>query len=165
MKKGLTPEDRALWELISQGIQPLKKVQKVEPVLKPASKPFVESFSKEALPYPPTSSSHYQLVKTESRQLKNISLDAKLDLHGYSVLQAEKILSRFIVESQQLGRRWVLIVTGKGLHSSEGIERGTLKKFTHEWLEQNLHLIISFTEAKPQHGGRGALYVKIRRIK
>jgi DNA-nicking Smr family endonuclease len=164
MKKGLTPEDKALWEFIKQDVQPLKKTQKILPSSKPDIKPFAKPIFRKSSPLSPTPS-HYELAKTEPRQIKNITLDAKLDLHGYSVSQAEKILNHFIIESQKLGRRWVLIVTGKGLHSSEGIEKGTLKKFTHEWLMQNLHLIISFIEAKSHHGGSGALYVKIRRIK
>lgn len=167
MKKGLTFEDKALWELISQTVQPLKSVRKILPVQVEKPKLFINT------PLPSISASFpsssrtpcYQLIKIDSKEIKNIVISAKLDLHGYTIPQAEKRLENFIIQNQALDCRWVIVVTGKGLHSSQEKDIGPLKKFTQEWLTSHPHLILGFRETKLQHGGTGALYVKIRRIK
>lgn len=42
---------------------------------------------------------------------------AELDLHGLTSIQAAEQTERFVRESRQRGRRTVLIITGRGLHS------------------------------------------------
>ena len=165
MKDHLTPEDRALWDLFGKGVERLKKPKA----------DFVP------LPVPPRSSrvsqkknplithiqkprrSNYKLTPLEPRQLKRIVIDGHLDLHGHKLEQAEVALHKFMITSQKMSRQWVLIISGKGLHSAEG--RGTLKRFVQEWFHQNAHLVIGFTQAKTQHGGMGAFYVKVRRLR
>ena len=41
----------------------------------------------------------------------------KLDLHGFSLIEANKIVEKFIIESFNSGYKKLLIVTGKGLRS------------------------------------------------
>ena len=50
---------------------------------------------------------------------KNIEINKvkKLDLHGYSLNEANKIVKNFIIKSFNNGYKKILIVTGKGLRS------------------------------------------------
>ena len=41
----------------------------------------------------------------------------KLDLHGFSLNDANKIVRKFIIDSSNIGCKKVLIITGKGLRS------------------------------------------------
>ena len=61
----------------------------------------------------------------------------------------------------------VLVITGKGKPADEGRsgERGVLRRMVPHWLAApDLRtIVVGFEEAAPNHGGGGALYVRIRR--
>jgi len=86
------------------------------------------------------------------------AIDAELDLHGYTQAEAKELLYEFLDEAQDCGYRRVRIVTGKGLHSPDGI--GIIKELTETILAQAGH---RFVEAKQGDGGSGALIVTIRK--
>lgn len=85
-------------------------------------------------------------------------IDAELDLHGYTQAEAKELLYEFLDEAQDYGYRRVRIVTGKGLHSPDGI--GVIKELTETILTQAGH---RFVEAKLNEGGSGALIVTLTR--
>lgn len=90
---------------------------------------------------------------------------ARLDLHGMTVEAAHGALSRFIHESSALGRRCVLVVTGKGRGEHGGRGAGVLRRDTPRWLTVSplAEQVVGVFEAHPRHGGGGALYVYIRK--
>lgn len=92
-----------------------------------------------------------------------IQVDGTLDLHGYGSDLARQSLERYLVASQELGRRCVLIITGKGLRVEGG--RGVLRASVPQWLNQppNRDRVLAFAYASSTHGGMGALYVLLRR--
>ncbi len=63
-----------------------------------------------------------------------------------------------------LGKRMVLVITGKGITASKS---GVLKESVPRWLnEPSLRRhVLAFDYAEPQHGGEGALYVLLKRKK
>lgn len=87
------------------------------------------------------------------------TLQGELDLHGLNREQARKVLSGFLHDNLQRGRRCVRIIHGKGL-GSPGREP-VLKKLSRHWLSQREE-ILAYCEAKPQDGGGGALVVLLR---
>ncbi len=91
-----------------------------------------------------------------------ISIDSKIDLHGMTQAEAYSRLYRFIEMAHAMGRRTILVVTGKGV-KGEGI----LKAMVPRWLsEPSFRLMVSaYNEAHVSHGGSGALYVRIRKKK
>ena len=58
-------------------------------------------------------------VKKEDLAEQNIEMNMikKLDLHGFSLIEANKKVKKFIIESFDNGYKKLLIVTGKGLRS------------------------------------------------
>jgi DNA-nicking Smr family endonuclease len=89
-----------------------------------------------------------------------VTIDARLDLHGRTQDHAHRALGRFLGEAQARGERTALVVTGKGLTSG-----GLLRQMVPRWLNErgNRERVVAFCLAQPRHGGSGALYVLLRR--
>lgn len=108
-----------------------------------------------------------------------MEIDARLDLHGKTKAQAHRILKSFISNAQARGHRTVLVITGKGgeglarhtLHSHDVVhtpERtGILMREVPQWLNEPdfANMVVGYQPAHPKHGGGGALYIRIRRIR
>lgn len=90
-------------------------------------------------------------------------IEARLDLHGYTAEDARVLLGRFIDASVGEGRRVVLVVHGKGLHSKDQVP--VLKERMKRWLTRSgpARNVLAFTSALPVDGGLGAVYVLLRR--
>ena len=91
-----------------------------------------------------------------------LPIDARIDLHGMTAAAAQRNLTAFLRSSQALGRRAVLVITGRGL-DPENVGRGVLKRETPGWLAALPDVVAGYGEADRRHGGAGALYVRIRR--
>jgi DNA-nicking Smr family endonuclease len=102
------------------------------------------------------------LPKRVFRDLRGgrFTIEAELDLHGLSTLNAKRELREFIVHSakQQLG--CVRVIHGKGRRSgpSGPILKGAVQHWLAQWEE-----VLAFVSAQPRDGGSGALYVLLRR--
>ncbi len=86
-------------------------------------------------------------------------IEGRIDLHGMTQAQAHARLLRFLETSFQLGRRTILVITGKGVRGE-----GILKQAVPRWLsEPEFRKYTSgYHEAHITHGGNGALYVRLR---
>ena len=92
----------------------------------------------------------------------DFSIQAHIDLHGFSVSEARDIFESFIKEAVNTGKRAVLVIHGRGLSSpAEPI----LKSKVKEWLTRSLwrKWVIAFSSARLCDGGAGATYVLLRR--
>lgn len=85
-----------------------------------------------------------------------------LDLHGLTVDEAEREITKFILEARERGLVFVRIITGKGVNSVGGSSK--LRPLTTRLLNHMIsgHLVRDFRSADLQHGGFGALYVYIK---
>jgi DNA-nicking Smr family endonuclease len=104
----------------------------------------------------------------DRRLLKKLRLglfavQAHLDLHGKTRVEARDAVEGFVVESRQRGRRCVLIVHGRGLNSKDQIP--VLKEGLKVWLARGriARSVLAFCSARPVDGGTGAVYVLLRR--
>lgn len=90
------------------------------------------------------------------------TIEARLDLHGMTQAEAHRELIGFVVASHEVGRRCVLVITGRGL-GPDG--PGVLKSAVPRWLEEAglRRRILAVAAAQPRHGGAGALYLLLRR--
>jgi DNA-nicking Smr family endonuclease len=89
-------------------------------------------------------------------------IEARLDLHGMTQDQAHRALDGFLTHHRKLGARCVLVITGKG-----GPDGGILRQAVPRWLNEgaNRRHILAFSEAQAKHGGGGALYVLLKRVR
>jgi len=98
----------------------------------------------------------------------------KIDLHGYSIEEANKTIEQFIEKCFDESVTKLIVITGKGLRS-KSIENpylskdlSILKYSVPEFIETNTNLIkmiIEITDAKIEDGGSGAFYVYLKNKK
>jgi DNA-nicking Smr family endonuclease len=89
--------------------------------------------------------------------------EARCDLHGLRAEAASQRLRSFLQESVARGRRTVLVVCGRGLHS--GPAGPVLLDVASEILARSpvSRHVQAFASATPTRGGEGALMVLLRR--
>ena len=95
-----------------------------------------------------------------------------LDLHGFTLDEANKKVESFITDSFHQKVSKVIIVTGKGLHSQNDKDPyiskkfGILKNSVPDYIKNNPSLmtkIKSITDAEIEDGGSGAFYVFLKK--
>ncbi|MBI3434256.1 MAG: Smr/MutS family protein [Proteobacteria bacterium] len=91
------------------------------------------------------------------------AIDARIDLHGLTQSEAHAALRGFLRGAHERGARHVLVITGKGGRVGGGV----LKRQVPLWLQsaELRHFVVSFEGAHVGHGGEGALYVQVRRLR
>ena len=101
-----------------------------------------------------------------------ISKTKRLDLHGLSLNQANKIVKKFIIESFENGYKKLLIITGKGLRSKVhqnpylSEQMNVLKHSVPKFIKNDEDLFekikrISIADLKD--GGEGAFYIFLKK--
>lgn len=178
-------EEQALWRDVTKDVKPLKKPRKT-PVIPlkaedmPPPKPKTPKTNihisvpdiRPNLPLKPAPSvkeqkSGQQMSATQRKKLEqgNLSIDARLDLHGLTLALAHDRLLRFILAQYKKQARCLLVITGKGARDETGKGQGVIRKNLPHWLDTPdiAPLILSLTPAHAQHGGSGAFYVYLRR--
>jgi len=97
-----------------------------------------------------------------------------IDLHGYTLEEANKAIEEFIIKSFEEKINKLIVVTGKGIHSD--VERdpyvskdlSILKYSVPEFISNNQNLnnlILEITDAKIEDGGSGAFYIFLKKNK
>ena len=86
--------------------------------------------------------------------------EARLDLHGKTLEEACRAVSKFIAASRSKNRRCVLVITGKGAHGE-----GAIRRELPHWINaaDNRAHVICFAQARQKDGGEGAFYVLLKR--
>jgi DNA-nicking Smr family endonuclease len=178
-KRGLSEDDRALWETVAKHIKPLKKkprpiklhppMSAAEPVVAPPAAASLRPIAPVQIPKPmkPAVPPLAPLGRRERSRLSRgkSEIDARLDLHGMTQSRAHQALHLFLQRAHSDGHSFVLVITGKGVIGDS--ERGVLRRQVPHWLSlpEFRALVIGFEEAHIGHGGSGALYVRIRRAR
>ena len=100
--------------------------------------------------------------RTSARRMQRgqATIEDRLDLHGLSQEQAQKEVKAFIGSAVQKNFRHVLIITGKGRDG-----HGILREKVPEWLKDAplCHHLNAISYAQPKDGGKGALYIRLKR--
>ena len=103
---------------------------------------------------------------------KKVSKTKNLDLHGYTLDEANKIIEKFIKSSYEEGVSKLIIVTGKGIHSSNekdpyiSKDLSILKYSVPEFIENNTELmdkILEIKDASIEDGGSGSFYIFLKK--
>ena len=112
-------------------------------------------------------------VKESDVLKENIEINKvkKLDLHGSSLIEANKIVKKFIIESFNSGYKKLLVVTGKGLRSKAHYnpylseKLNVLKYSVPEYIKNDENLsnkITKISTADMKNGGEGAIYIFLK---
>ena len=97
-----------------------------------------------------------------------------IDLHGYTLDEANKTIEAFINKAFSENVNKLIVVTGKGLHSENekdpyvSKDLGILKYSVPEFITNNKGLmskINEITDAKIEDGGGGAFYIFLKKNK
>jgi DNA-nicking Smr family endonuclease len=86
-------------------------------------------------------------------------IQAELDLHGLTKLEAKHELAEFLLACKRRGIRCVRIIHGKGLRSRN--REPVLKQHVRHWLTQRDE-VLAFVQARPVDGGSGAVMVLLK---
>ncbi len=91
------------------------------------------------------------------------AVQGHVDLHGLTRAEARLAVDEFLRAARRAGKRCVLVVHGRGLHSDDQVP--VLKEALKTWLAQGRFArhILAFASARPSDGGTGAVYVLLRR--
>ncbi|MDF3073493.1 MAG: mismatch repair protein MutS [Alphaproteobacteria bacterium] len=118
----------------------------------------------------PETRAHPDRATAEKMRRGAMAVEATLDLHGMTLARAEPALSAFLVQAQAQGKRLVLVVTGKGTkvdRDTGRIAEGAIRREFPHWLnaEKNRSRIVAFRAAHVRHGGGGAFYVLLKKLR
>ncbi len=95
-----------------------------------------------------------------------------IDLHGYSLDEANKTIESFILKAYEESINKLIVVTGKGLHSENekdpyvSKDLGILKYSVPEFISNNsslMNIIYEISDAKIEDGGGGAFYIFLKK--
>ena len=98
----------------------------------------------------------------------------KIDLHGFSLENANKVIEEFITQSFEEGVNKIIVITGKGLRSKNdenpyiSKNLSILKYSVPEFIKSSTNLmkiIKNINEADIEDGGKGAFYIYLKNFK
>ena len=117
--------------------------------------------------------SEKKIVDKDLKIQRRHKLKKKLiDLHGYTLDEANIVVEKFILDCFENNISQLIIITGKGLHSENernpfvSKELGILKNSVPEYIKNNINLmkiIKEIREAEIEDGGSGAFYVFLKK--
>ena len=118
-------------------------------------------------------SSNEKLPNKDIKFNKKVSLKIKsIDLHGYTLEQANKTIESFVKNSYLERINKLIVVTGKGLHSQNekdpyvSKDLSILKYSIPEFISNNkslMNIIYEIKDAKIDDGGAGAFYIYLKK--
>lgn len=170
-------DEDALWSRVTRSVTPMKDRS---PVADPPAEP----------PRPAVTTRHRQPKgstprKTVARPLApgvvdgldrrqadrfrrgQLTIENRLDLHGFTQREAHAELQAFLARSQEQRHRVVLLITGKGQRGPLEERTGVLRRLVPEWLNEPSmrSRIVALAPARPQHGGDGAYYLYLKKLR
>ena len=110
--------------------------------------------------------------KDQTDKIKKNYKTVLIDLHGYTLEEANKKIEKFIKNAHENNIYKIIVVTGKGIHSQSqknpyvSKDLSILKYSVPEFISNNkslMNLIIQIEEAKIEDGGAGAFYLYLKK--
>ena len=116
-----------------------------------------------------------ELPNKDLRNQSKLSFKTKsIDLHGYTIEQANKTIEQFIRQAFIAKVNKLIVITGKGLHSQNekdpyvSKDLSILKYSVPEFIKNNqslMNLINEIKGANIEDGGGGAFYIFMKKNK
>jgi len=169
-KRELSSDEKKLWRRVAASVKtrralPAEDTEEQAPIIKSASK---RAEKKPSVDPTPVRSAPKAVAPPPRRDAEKrvrrgkLEIGGSLDLHGHTQDSGRAALARFLYVAQSRGDSVVIVITGVG-RGGEGV----LKRRLPEWLaERDLRpLTTGYAPAHRSHGGAGALYVFIKRVR
>lgn len=189
--RGLTPDEAEMWAKVAATVKPLHArkvaVRETEPVVAGVAVPRppgkrvkpvrvaqpVVAPAPEVTRAPTRPLDRHGLDASWDRKLAKaaVSPDFTLDLHGHTLDAAHARLDHGLTQAIAHGARLVLLITGRPRpsddHASRGERRGAIRAKVLDWLAAGAHAskIAAVRQAHPRHGGAGAVYIVLKRLR
>jgi DNA-nicking Smr family endonuclease len=182
-REGLTDDD--LWRLAIDGAAPLEdRKERIRPGPQPQAvvpahlDPEIEAY--EELRALVRGDAPFDLLDSDEfiegsvhgldprvvRRLRKgeFAVQGHVDLHGMTREEAKAALDMYLAGARHGGKRCVLVVHGRGLHSKDQVP--VLKDALKRWMTtaRFAEHVLAFATARPHDGGAGAVYVLLRRL-
>ena len=116
-----------------------------------------------------------KLIDKDSKKKTNVLYSSRtIDLHGYTLEQANIAIEKFIIKSFSEKINKLIVVTGKGIHSDNeknpyvSKDLSILKYSVPEFISNNkilMEMIYDIQDAKIEDGGSGAFYIYLKKNK
>jgi DNA-nicking Smr family endonuclease len=188
-RRRISPEELELWQHVAKSVRPIKRPPKkmgpkkaaaeTKPETKSPPAPPGKMKKAKAAPPPPaapapapakphhlTHGLSHGIDRRQAARFRKgkLEIEGKIDLHGRTQQAAHDDLLAFLRRAHGSGKRCVLVVTGKGMTTSK---TGILRQAVPRWLNEPgfRSLVLAFDYAEPHHGGEGALYVLLKRVR
>jgi DNA-nicking Smr family endonuclease len=167
VKRPLKPEEAKLWARVAKTVHlaPGRTAPKVESMAAVLDEAPIQRTAPPRPVVRPHHHRHGAPDQIEPRRLRRLTrereeLGPRIDLHGMSQDRARVALEAFLRRASDEGWRAVLVITGQGLAGD-----GVLRRRAPDWLAEPAirNRVAGVSEAHRRHGGRGALYVTLRR--
>ncbi|WP_271897723.1 Smr/MutS family protein [Candidatus Phyllobacterium onerii] len=168
-----TLEDRILWETVAKTTRPLKGKEKPiflidekkEPVsMHPSAPENPRPLAAVAEAKPAPAHRLHPIDRPTHKKIAKgrVVIEARIDLHGLTQSEAYGLLLGFLQRAHLRKLRHVLVITGKG--SSMGSD-GVLRQAVPMWfMTPSFRILVNgYEDAARNHGGTGAIYVRMRR--
>ena len=119
--------------------------------------------------------SNEKLIDKDYKKKTNVTYSSRtIDLHGYTLEQANIAIEKFIIKSFSEKINKLIVVTGKGIHSDNeknpyvAKDLSILKYSVPEFISNNkilMEMIYDIQDAKIEDGGSGAFYIHLKKNK
>lgn len=135
-----------------QGIKPIKK-DSFERLL---NKWYEKNTERDFTSLKTQKSEENQDERVKINEVRLMSPEARLDLHGFTSSEAYIEAASFLKEQYYLGKKKVEIVTGKGLHSPDGraVVRDSVMDAIHD-----ADFIRESYSPRERYGGSGTIHI------
>ncbi len=189
MARRLDPDENALWKKVAATVKPLAKpkaplaptapptIRPPAPTPRSAAAPAAPVRPATKLPPPRRTHSAATLDGHWDRRLRKglVRPDLSIDLHGHSLASAQALLDDAIGRALLRGARVLLVVAGRLRPGADRLPvmhgdprpRGAIRASLPDWLAYSPHAdqIVALRPANVSHGGAGAVYVILRRLR
>ncbi len=161
-RRPISEQEKKLWDEYMQGVKPLISEQvPLDYPKRPLSRQLIVQRRLSELYQSVREPMGNALVRdSKLMRSRKVVVEARLDLHDMTKSQAQEQLKKFLIHAQLHGKEWVLVITGKGSVTHKSVLREEVPIWLDQW-----SLVTAYMVSKPQDGGSGALYVRLRKLK
>ena len=113
-----------------------------------------------------------EVKDTDQSERINMNIEMSIDLHGYTLIEANKKIESIVNKSYLEGVNKLIVITGKGIHSKNesdpfvSKDLSILKYSVPEFISNNknlMNIINDIQDAKIEDGGSGAFYIYLKK--